>query len=459
MSFIDRTILISVVIASGLSCNKLLDAPPPSADIDAKSVYVNDATAGAAIIGFYNAAMDNPQGILNGDISLYAALSADELSCVFPNAREDSFYQNRLTAANSLSGNLFSSGYGLIYPLNSILYGLDHSSGVTAATKTQLGGEARFLRALLYLYLVNLYGAVPEVVGTDYTVNQQLPRAAVDSIYALVMQDLQVAQQSLPAAYLTANGYAGDRTRPVQAAATALLARVECYRQLWPSAEQAASAVINDARYLLEPQLDSVFLATSREAIWQLQPVYDTLATADAKLFLPAGSGVFRIPQYALTPALLGSFQPGDLRRMHWCGGFGTRVYPYKYKQAGYHAGHAEYEMVLRLAEQYLLRAEARAHQGNLAGALSDLNQVRTRAGLTPSTATGVDAVLAAIFAERRVELFTEWGHRWLDLQRTGQADAVLPAKNDGWQSFDILYPIPGFELADDVRITQNPGY
>lgn len=445
-----------------LSCRKLLDAPAPSTDIDATAVYTDDATAKTAIIGFYNQAMDNPQGILNGSISLYAGLSADELSCFNPRAPEDSFYVNQLTASNTLSASLFSSGYSLIYTANSVLNGLDQGKGVSAALKTQLQGEAKFLRALLYLYLVSLYGDVPRVTGIDYTVNARLPRASTDSVYAQTISDLQFARQSLPADHVTAAGYAGDRIRPVQTAATALLARVYCYRQSWASAEQAATAVIGDGRYRLEANLDSVFTAGSREAIWQLQPVYDTLATADAQFFLPVSFGPFALPQYLLTPGLLASFEANDQRRIHWTASvtIGPRAYtyPYKYTRGSYQPDHREYEMVLRLAEQYLLRAEARARQGNLAGALADLNVVRTRAALPLSTVNTVDGLIAAIQAERRVELFTEWGHRWLDLKRTGQANTVLQSK-PGWQAFDVLYPIPGYELVGNPNITQNPGY
>jgi len=276
------------------------------------------------------------------------------------------------------------------------------------------------------------------------------------------VSDLLSAQQALPVDYVAAYGYAGNRTRPVQAAASALLARVWLFRQQWALAEAAATTVIDDPRYVLESSLDSVFLASSREAVWQLQPVYDTFATADAHLFLPAVTGTFTVATYPLTDSLLAGFETGDQRRVHWTGSlkFGPRVfvYPFKYKQSGFHPGDPEYEMVLRLAEQYLIRAEARARQGNLAGALADLNQVRVRAGLPLSTAVDQLSLLNAIMAERRIELFTEWGHRWLDLQRTGQANAVLQVKR-GWVTTDLLYPIPGYELLANPNMTQNPGY
>src|SRR5690606_15081809 len=119
-----------------------------------------------------------------------------------------------------------------------------------------------------------------------------------------------------------------------------------------------------------------------------------------------------------LSRHLLQAFESGDQRRVAGVDSVivdSTMYYfPAKYKvQTG--AGQKEYSMVLRLAEQYLLRAEARARMGNVSAARADIDSVRRRAGLPPATAGNTTALLAAIAQERRVELFTEWGHRWLD--------------------------------------------
>jgi hypothetical protein len=114
----------------------------------------------------------------------------------------------------------------------------------------------------------------------------------------------------------------------------------------------------------------------------------------------------------------------------------------------------------LRLAEQYLIRGEARAHQNNVQGAQEDLNIIRSRAGLGATTANDESSLLAVIETERQVELFAEWGHRWFDLKRTGRADAVLSLeKAPNWQSTDRLYPIPFEEIKINPSLTQNPGY
>jgi hypothetical protein len=121
--------------------------------------------------------------------------------------------------------------------------------------------------------------------------------------------------------------------------------------------------------------------------------------------------------------------------------------------------------MVLRLGEQYLIRAEARAQQNKISDAQSDLNIIRTRAGLPNTTASDKNSLLSEIFHERKVELFSEWGHRWLDLKRTNAVDAVMsivtPLKANGqqWQSYQKLYPVEFSEVRKSPNLTQTPGY
>jgi hypothetical protein len=120
--------------------------------------------------------------------------------------------------------------------------------------------------------------------------------------------------------------------------------------------------------------------------------------------------------------------------------------------------------MVFRLAEQYLIRAEARAQQDNLIEAISDLDVLRNRAGISliKNTTPGISKtnLLLAIEKERQVELFAEWGHRWLDLKRTNRADIVLAPTKSKWSKDDTLYPIPTSEFNKNPRLgDQNPGY
>ncbi len=123
-----------------------------------------------------------------------------------------------------------------------------------------------------------------------------------------------------------------------------------------------------------------------------------------------------------------------------------------------------EFYTPLRLAEQYLIRAEAAANgAAALTSAIDDLNTIRFRAGLTdlPDNLSQQD-VLAAIEKERRLELFIEWGHRWFDLKRTGKAVPVLSqmsAKQPWAGDYQLLYPIPITEITNNRNLAPNPGY
>ncbi|MEO2072074.1 MAG: RagB/SusD family nutrient uptake outer membrane protein [Zunongwangia sp.] len=117
----------------------------------------------------------------------------------------------------------------------------------------------------------------------------------------------------------------------------------------------------------------------------------------------------------------------------------------------------------MRLAEQYLIRSEAQAQLGNLSEAITDLNRIRTRAGLSPlaqnNTNLNQEGILNHIYLERQRELFTEWGHRWLDLKRTNKATEYFSSQNPFWETTDIWYPIPSEERMRNPNLSQNEGY
>jgi hypothetical protein len=130
----------------------------------------------------------------------------------------------------------------------------------------------------------------------------------------------------------------------------------------------------------------------------------------------------------------------------------------YKWKLATAQDGN-EYNMILRLAEMYLIRSEAEAEQGDLSTAQADLNVVRNRAGLGNTTASSQSDLLAAILQERKVEFFGEFSNRWLDLKRSGQLDAVMAPLKSTYKPTAALYPIPYSQILLNSNLTQNPGY
>ena len=461
-TFRYRSLLFCTACAlTAISCKKLIQVPPPENKLVTATVFSNDQNATDAIRGIYIKIMSSPRSLLNGGASFYPSLSSDDLHRILPLASEDAFTTNTLNSLSPACTTLYSLAYSLIYQANLVREQLAVSSTVSLSVKQQLTGEADVVRALFYFYLVNLYGDIPLVTTTDYTVTENLPRMPAAAVYQQIINDLNEAQNLLSPAYRISTMDPDDRTRPNRATATALLARVFLYQKDWAQAEQQATAVITDNAYRLEPDLDSVFLSVSREAIWQLQPVINN-STEEGTLFVPVGPPS-SIPTYVLTDFLDTAFEAGDRRLTKWTGQHTVNTivyrYPYKYKAGIVPSPLKEYNTVFRLAEQYLIRSEARAWQGHLPEAAADLNIIRQRAGLPAVVVTDQASLLTAIYHERQVELFTESGHRWLDLQRTGQADAILGKEKPGWKTQAILYPIPNTEIQHNSQLTQNPGY
>jgi starch-binding outer membrane protein, SusD/RagB family len=455
-------ILFSVLILNG-GCRKFVEVPSPTTEIVAQTVFSNDATATSAILGIYSS-MQQDVGMASVNTSLFAGLSADEMIFYANDANLGQIYSNSLLATNTDISAYWGNAYQYIFGANALLAGLENNAAISAEVKQQLTGEAKFIRAFCYFYLVNLFGDVPLILTTDYKENSIAFRAASKDVYAQITIDLQDAESVLPENYVQADNTAtSERVRPNKWAAAAMLSRVYLYEGNWGGAVTESDHVINQSgMYSLATDLDSCFLANNSEAILQLIPVnsYNN-GTWDAFVFLLSGapSGAYGI---SLSNGLFNAFETGDQRRVHWVDSIIVSGYTYyfAYKYKSFSTGVlSEYETLLRLSEQYLIRAEANAMTNNLTEATSDLNTIRHRAGLANTTASDIPSLLQAIQTERRFELFSEWGHRWLDLKRTGTATAVLSPIKSGWQPSDTLYPIPQNDRTTDPNLTQNPNY
>jgi hypothetical protein len=468
------------------NCKKLVEVPSPITSINEANVYGSDATAAAALTGIYINLSKNE--LMNGDwvngpgltsLSLLTALSADELS-LFASSNDrrlTGYYRNALTSVDRVYASLWTTTYNTIFMANSALDGISNSITLTPIVQRQLLGEARFVRALCYVYLTSLFGDVPLVTGLDYKVNALLPRTTRAQVWQQIIADLRAAQDLLSDGYLQSDAFtlypAGseERVRPNKWAATALLARAYLYTENWADAEIAATAVISHTVQFGLLPLNEIFLKNSREAIWQLQPVNTGWNTEDARVFvLPETGPSNRWPVY-ISPHLLNNFENSDQRKSQWLGKYTDTsttapkdyYYPFKYKNASFFAPLTEYQMVLRLGEQYLIRAEARIQQGKIDNAAADINTIRSRAGLPDVSVNTKEALLTAILHERQVELFTEWGHRWFDLKRTNSVNAVMstvtPQKGGLWNTNWQWYPVPLTELERNPNLSQNPGY
>ncbi|HVY74466.1 MAG TPA: RagB/SusD family nutrient uptake outer membrane protein [Puia sp.] len=447
-------LLVSLTV---FSCRKYVDIPPPQDQLVSQSAFADDNTATATVVGIYTDMNSFNYQFTNTLGNFMPAMSADEFYYAFTSF--DAFKLNSLLPSNSYVSILWSEPYSYIYHANAVLEGLKNSSGLSSGVKDRLTGEAEFVRAFCHFYLVNYFGDVPLILNTDYKTNTNLPRTPAADVYAAIISDLTDAVNRIPDDYPD-----GERIRPNKSAANALLARAYLYTGKWAEAEATASLVIDDAQYQLLPDLTQVFLKNSGEAIWQLRTVNTStygVNTWEGFNIVPA-TPTSRA-YYNLYDQLVNAFEPGDQRKAQWTGTYTTSgttyhfLYKYKTRTS---SPVSEYSMVFRLAEQYLIRAEARIQQDKLDEGRDDLDALRSRAGLADlPTAMSKDDLLLAVEQERRVELFGEWGHRWFDLKRTNRADAVLGAEKPTWTPTAVLYPIPSTAILTNLNLKQNPGY
>ncbi|RYC50384.1 RagB/SusD family nutrient uptake outer membrane protein [Flagellimonas olearia] len=458
-SLIPTLLLISSHLFLCTSCESVA-VDEPNHLLSDHSVFQDGATAESALVGIYGEIMGGTSFASGGrqSITYLCGLSADTFTNYSFRADENQFYANALNAANATLGqDLWNQGYNHIYAANSVLEGLAGSTAIPTDTGQRLEGEAKFIRAFCNFHLVNLFGDIPLVASTDYAFNSTIARSTTEEVYQQILADLRDAKSYLPRDYAP---YSGQRTRPTRYAASAMLARTFLFLEEWTLAEREASELIARSDVFdLEGNLDDVFLSDSQEAIWQLAPVLPTLDTWEGNNFILTAT-----PPTGMTLAnhFLEGFEADDARLLQWTGQItGSNAsyhYPFKYKLKSGGGGN-EHSMVLRLAEQYLIRAEARARLGNLSGALADLNTVRERAGLSDIQGNDQNSVIDALIRERHHELFAEWGHRWLDLKRTNRAGAVLGPLKPDWQQTDVLFPIPQKEIQANPNLVQNPGY
>ncbi|MGC4038396.1 MAG: RagB/SusD family nutrient uptake outer membrane protein [Chitinophagaceae bacterium] len=454
-------IIIVTVSFTAVRCKKLIEIPAPKSQLVSSDVFSDSINATAAVLGIYTT-MNSYSTIFtfgNGGITLYTGLSSDELVPSRQTVADKEFYEDKISPSNNSNWTLWINAYKIIYQINACIENVSASNALNTALKNQLTGECLFMRGFVYFNLVNLFGDVPYLTGSAYTINSVMPRTGMDSVYHGIVSDLTIARQLLTAGI---SPIPAPKIRPDKNAATALLARIYLYTGSFAQAESFAGDLINSTDYSLEADLNNVFTSGSNETIWSLPPLQKGFETAEGYQFIPYLPSI--IPYYILNKSLLEAFEPNDLREAAWVASntLDTSIYYYPFKYKLSYDGNstpAENTVYLRLAEQYLIRAEARARQHNTEGALNDLNVIRSRAALERYTNVNEDSLINAINHERQIELFCECGHRWFDIKRTGTINSVLTLIKPGWDSHDTLYPVPVTEIQSNPSLQQNPGY
>lgn len=456
---LPKSLILIISIFTFHGCESFVDIDPPKNLLVSETVFEDTATTKSALANIYFNLRDS--GMLSGSsgLSIHLSTYSDELDYYLTNDNYLQFYHHSIIPTNSILRSWWEKTYNLIYAANDIIEGLTNSTSMNVQDRDYYMAQALFIRAYLHSLLLNIFGPIPYINSIDYTVNNTVQRNTEAEVYENIALDLKQAIK-----LFGENITNGERVVPNKIVAQALLSRIYLYNGQWEHADFMASEVIRTDNYNLESNVISVFLKESHETIWQFKPNgISHNNTYEANEFI-----IDRIPgqTFSLTDSFLESFEPGDLRKDNWVGSFtddkGTTLFfPFKYKETFKSTDASrEYSIVFRLAEQYLIRAEARARLGNLSAAQSDLNKIRNRAGLLNISVLTESDLLEAIWHERKMELFTEYGHRWFDLKRTNQGAEILGKAKTSWKGTDILFPIPTSELELNPNLyPQNEGY
>ncbi|MBF4494169.1 RagB/SusD family nutrient uptake outer membrane protein [Flavobacterium sp. JLP] len=447
------TYIFSFFLLIGLTgCDDMLEVDLPSNELSSVTIYASDPTAEAAVNGIYNSMVTYAfYGSLHADFGQ----TSDEL--ILKTQLANVYTSNEIPVNDGDTGAMWTSFYKTIFNANSVIEGISESKTLTASKTPRWIAEAKFLRAYCYFYMTNIWGDVPLVLTTNVDQTSLAPRNTQAEIYNQIVIDLTDASNDLPVNY---SNYSSQRIRATKWAAEALLARVNLYLGKWTEASTHASAVISQtATYKMITGLTSVnspFIADNNEAIWQIPYFTTAYSYEGAALFSTAGTYLLRKGNTL--------FETGDARKTNWTISVAASdgvlyLAPRKYKNA-YVTTPVERSTVIRLAELYLIRAEARVKSNDITGAQQDINVIRNRALLPSTTLTDPTQLLALIALERERELFAEFGHRWFDLKRTGTIDQVLGATaGKTWTSADSLFPIPETAIRSNPFLTQNSGY
>ncbi|RRB02801.1 RagB/SusD family nutrient uptake outer membrane protein [Larkinella rosea] len=372
----------------------------------------------------------------------------------------------QITSSNGAVASLWSNMYRTIYVANFILEKLPQISSVTEATRKQVSAEMRFLRGYAYFIGANTFGDIPKVTTTDQGTNRTIAKSPKADILAFVLEDWKAAETDLATIEAGSTATVVNGTYANKISARAMLARYYLYQKNWAQAEAFATQVIDSKVYTLETNfVDIVGKDFTKESILEVgYALSDDPGTSAFGLTNLFKSRREVIPSDQVVISLLStesgtrratvSFDSQNLKGDD--NGWTVEKY-------GTPDNDNNNIVLMRLAEMYLIRAEARAQQNKLtgtSGAIADLNVLRARAKAPNVAATNQADVLSAVERERVYELAFE-GHRWYDLLRTGRIQAVMTAFSPNWKSTYERWPIPNGEVLRNpsLKDAQNPGY
>ncbi|MBK7357834.1 MAG: RagB/SusD family nutrient uptake outer membrane protein [Saprospiraceae bacterium] len=446
-------IIVGFICIVFASCDNQLDVKP-SQEIDENAALNTAQDVKVTLIGAYNSLSN--ENVYGGGFQLISELVGDDREVVFGGSFYElsEMWRKELTTGNDLVSQTWIEAYKAINLANNVLSALDK---LDAAERNQIEGEARFIRAVTYFGLVNVFAktwndgdnllnpGVPLVTKPTRVISKDdfIARSSVAAVYDQILEDLLAAEQLLADQEAGANsGFA------LKTAATAFLARVYLMQGNYSACLEASNKIIESAKHNLSPSFDELFVdasvGQSNESIFKILVTAQDGISGLNTYFASAdfqGRGDIRIQNKHF-----GLYESDDPRGKFFSEA-SMRFFTNKFNDS---RGDV---VIVRLAEMYLNRAECNFRLNSSIGAapLDDLNAIRERAGATKLDVSQLD--LNRILVDRKLELCFE-GNLLLDSKRNH-------FKIDDLEYNDprLVLPIPQREIDTNKALRQNEGY
>ena len=443
-----------ILIASSLllsACSNMLDIEPTDA-ISSNEAIKDKSGVEKAIAGSYDAFQ--LAGLYGRNRVILGDLSADNLVWSGTNYDYSQLDNNSVSIENGIIDGMWSGAYDGINRVNNILAALPGIGDLTEDERSHYEGEALFMRALFHFNLLSYFGGVPVMMEPTLDLsNLDRPRNSSGEVFDQIISDLTAAELKLPLPSAAPEGKANSFS------AAALLARVYLTRfhdennnEFALLAANKADQVIEQGGFSLVSSYPDLYEGTADNSERIFQIVFSAQdKNRLAEYFYPTSlAGRYEV---APSESLAQAFDPADSIRLAASIAKDKDGFLYCNKYTELIEG-SDPVLVIRLAEMFLIKAEALAYtNGDIEEIRDNIDVIRTRAGLAPTTAATYDELKLAIENERRFEFAFE-GHRWFDLVRTKRAVAVLNI-----DEYQTLFPIPLSEMSTNKAMTQNPGY
>lgn len=444
-----------MIVTLSTSCNKFLDRDPMG-QIAQDQFFNSETNANAAVLGAYRTMMNSFS--FGQSIVIVPEFSAGHVrhSASFPEYQN--FAEHKIQAINPWTANMWQAVYATINAANQIIEEVPNMTPamITGEKKNIFVGEAKFIRALNYFFLVRAFNKVPlKLTYTKEGDNFDIPESGKEAIYTQIVNDLTEAVAALP----QANPNTGDaaKGRASYWAAKALLAKVYLYQAAFTNdykkAADLANEIITTAGFGLVTDFSTIWTTqNTNEAIFEIQ--FDDQATNPLAAVANDNASVLF---FAKDSTIQDLYSPQDKRRAFTVKK-GSKNNYFMGKFPNFSPA-SQNLTVIRLAEIYLIHAEAQARVDNSVStaAYNSLKAVQDRAGVTVpiSTYSNLEAFITAVQEEKEKELMFE-GETWFDYSRTKLALRKYDTLTDERYLF---YPIPSAQIALGTGLTQNPGY